>query len=228
MCGCFVEKVRVHVIEKPYVSEKLAILRDRNTPYPVFRSILEELGFLIGVEISNSLPVIEKKITTPLGVETKSVFIKNKDKIVIIPILRASIPLAWGLLKAYPEAKVGLVVAKRIEESIKKNDKGIYFDIELSYIKLPKIDNESIVIIADPMIATGSTIIRILDEIVKYNPLKIIIVGIIATPYALERISNKARDTELEFYLLAIDKELDSRGYIIPGLGDAGDRVFGS
>ncbi len=215
----------VHIVVKPYISEKLAILRDRGTPYPVFRSVLEELGFLLGVEMSNSLPVIEKKVVTPLGVEAESISIKNKDKIIIIPILRASIPLAWGLLRAYPEAKVGLVVARRIEESIKRNGKGIYFDIELSYMKLPKIDNESIVVIVDPMIATGSTIIRVLDEVLKYNPLKIIIVGVIATPYAIERILDKI--SNVEFYLLAIDKELNDKGYIVPGLGDAGDRVFG-
>ncbi len=226
MCGCLVKTEIIHLIEKPYISEKLAILRDKNTPYPVFRNVLEELGFLLGVEMSKSLPVIEKKVITPLGVEAKSVSIMNKDKIVIIPILRASIPLAWGLLKAYPEAKVGLVVAKRIEESIKKNSRGIYFDIELSYIKLPKIDNETIVVIVDPMIATGSTIIRVLDEILKYKPSKIIIVGVIATPYALERILDKTKN--VEFYLLAIDKELNDRGYIVPGLGDAGDRVFGN
>lgn len=214
------------MIEKPYISEKLAILRDKGTPYPIFRSVLEELGFLLGVEISKSLPVVEKKVITPLGVEARGTTIKDKDKIIIVPILRASIPLAWGLLKAYPEAKVGLVVAKRIEESLRKNNKGIYFDIELSYIKLPKIDKESIVVIADPMIATGSTIIRVLDEVLKYDPLKIIIVGVIATPYALERILNKTRN--IEFYLLAIDRELNDRGYIVPGLGDAGDRVFGN
>lgn len=226
MCGCLVGTENVHIVANPYINEKLTILRDRDTQYPVFRRILEELGFLLGVEMSNSLPTIEKKVTTPLGVEARGISIKNKDKIIIIPILRASIPLAWGLLRAYPEAKVGLVVAKRIEESVKRGNKGIYFDIELSYIKLPKIDNESIVVIADPMIATGSTIMRVLDEVLKYKPSKIIIVGVIATPYALERILDKT--SNVEFYLLAIDKELNNKGYILPGLGDAGDRVFGN
>ncbi len=217
---------QVHIVENPYISEKLAILRDKNTPYPVFRSILEELGFLIGVEISKSLPTIERKIITPLNVEAKGIFIKNKDRIVIIPILRASIPLAWGILKAYPEAKVGLVVARRLEETIKRDEKGILFDIELSYIKLPSIDKESIIVVVDPMIATGSTIIRVLQEIEKYDPKKIIVVGVIATPYAIERITESIG--KVEFYLLAVDKELNDKGYIVPGLGDAGDRVFGN
>ena len=220
------EAKKVHILENPYISEKLTILRDKNTPYPVFRSVLEELGFLIGVEMSKSLPVVERRITTPLNVEVKGISIMNRDRIILIPILRASIPLAWGILRAYPEAKMGLIVARRIEESIKTDEKGIRFDIELSYKKLPKIDNNSIVIIIDPMIATGSTIIRVLDEILVCNPLKIIIVGIIATPYAIDRILGKAEN--IEFYLLAVDKKLDERGYIVPGLGDAGDRVFGN
>ena len=217
---------KVHILENPYISEKLTILRDKNTPYHVFRSVLEELGFILGVEISNSLPVSEKKIITPLNVEVKGISIMNRDKIILIPILRASIPLAWGILKAYPEAKMGLIVARRIEESIRTDEKGIYFDIELSYKKLPRIDNKSIVVIIDPMIATGSTIIRVLDEILVYNPSKIIVVGIIATPYAIDRILSKAEN--IEFYLLAVDEKLDEKGYIVPGLGDAGDRVFGN
>ncbi len=220
------DKRSIHVIENPYISEKLAVLRDKNTPYPVFRSILEELGFLVGVEMSRSLPTVEKNVITPLNVETKTVFIKDKDKLVIIPILRASIPLAWGILRAYPEARMGLVVARRLEETIKRDEKGLYFDVELSYVKLPRIDERSIVVIVDPMIATGSTISRVLDEILVYNPLKIIVVGVIATPYALDRISSKANN--VEFYLLAIDSELNDKGYIVPGLGDAGDRVFGN
>ncbi len=220
------ETTKVHTLENPYINEKLTILRDKNTPYPVFRSILEELGFLIGVEMSKSLPIVEKRIITPLNVEVKGISIMNRDKIILIPILRASIPLAWGMLKAYPEAKMGLIVAKRIEESIKTDEKGIRFDIELSYKKLPRIDDDSIVVIIDPMIATGSTIIKVLDEILVYNPSKIIIVGIIATPYAINRILSRAKN--IEFYLLAIDEKLDERGYIVPGLGDAGDRVFGT
>ena len=220
------EAKKVHILENPYISEKLTILRDKNTSYPVFRSVLEELGFLIGVEMSKSLPVVEKRIITPLNVEVRGISITNRDKIILIPILRASIPLAWGMLKAYPEAKMGLIVARRIEESIKTDKKGIRFDIELSYKKLPRIDDNSIVVIIDPMIATGSTIIRALDEILIYNPSKIIIVGIIATPYAIDRILSKAGN--IEFYLLAVDEKLDERGYIVPGLGDAGDRVFGT
>ena len=216
----------VHVIDNPYLQEMLTKLRDKNTSYVDFRKILEELGYLLGVELSRSLALEEVYVETPLGVKAKGIKIKDVDNIVLIAILRASLPFIWGLLKAYPKAKLGIIVARRVEEHIKYIPEGIIFDIEISYENIPRIDENTVVIIADPMVATGSTIRKVLLEIRENKPKKVIIVSVIATNYAIKRISEVY--DKVEFYTLSIDKELDGRGYIVPGLGDAGDRSFGT
>lgn len=215
----------IHIIDKPYVQELLTILRDKNTCHSSFRRIVEELGYLLGVELSQSLSTEEIIVETPLGVKAEGIKIKDADNIVVIAILRASLPFIWGILRAYPKARLGVIVARRIEERAKTMPDGLVFDIEISYEKIPRITEDTVVIIADPMVATGSTIRVIISKIKKYEPKKIIVVSIIATEYAIKRILEVYN--KVEFYTLSIDKELDNRGYIVPGLGDAGDRSFG-
>jgi len=216
----------VHVIDNPYLQEMLTRLRDKNTSYVDFRKILEELGYLLGIELSRSLTLEEVYVETPLRVKARGIRIKDVDNIVLIAILRASLPFIWGLLKAYPKAKLGIIVARRVEEHVKYTSEGMVFDVEISYENTPYINENTVVIIADPMIATGSTIRKVLLRIRENKPKKVIIVSVIATNYAIKRISEVY--DKIEFYTLSIDKELDSRGYIIPGLGDAGDRSFGT
>ncbi len=216
----------IYLIDNPYAQNLLTIVRDKSTPYHVFRRILEELGFIVGVEISHSLPTYEVKVETPLGVKAKGLRLISDERIILMAIMRASLPFIWGLLKAYPKARLGVIVARRIEETKRFDEKGMLFDVEISYQKLPTIDNNDIVVVADPMVATGSTISRILWDVKKSKPLKVIVASIITTEHAINRI--KSVYPETIFYTLSIDNELNENGFIVPGLGDAGDRSFGT
>lgn len=140
----------------------------------------------------------------------------------LIAILRAALPLVEGFSEVFEEAPIGFVVAKRKEKS---GSESIDFDVEITYIKIPTIENR-IVIIPDPMLATSSTLITVLDKILKYGkPKRIIFCGVIASKYGINRI--KSVYPHVEIYTVAIDEKLDSHGFIVPGLGDAGDRAFG-
>ncbi len=216
----------IHLIDNPYAQNLLTIARDKDTPYHIFRKVLEDLGFIIGVEISHSLPVHEVYVETPLGVKARGLRLVNDERIILIAIMRASLPFVWGLLRAYPRARLGVVVARRIEESKRIDEKGMLFDVEISYQKLPAISSEDIVIIADPMVATGSTISRILWDVKASKPLKVIVASIITTEHAINRIRSVYPETI--FYTLSVDSKLNENGFIVPGLGDAGDRGFGT
>ncbi len=216
----------IYLINNPYAQNLLTIARDKNTPYHTFRKVLEELGFIVGVEISHSLPAYDVKVETPLGAKAKGLRLIDDEKIVLIAIMRASLPFVWGILRAYPRARLGVVVARRIEESKRVDEKGMLFDVEISYQKLPIIDSGDIVVIADPMVATGSTISRILWDVKARKPLKVIVASVITTMHAINRI--KSVYPETIFYTLSVDNELNENGFIVPGLGDAGDRGFGT
>jgi len=137
--------------------------------------------------------------------------------ILIVNVLRAAIPLVDGLLKVFPEARVGIVSAFR--------GPAPQFDISIDYIRIPKIKKDDIVLIADPMVATGSTMLRVLEELEKFGtPKRKIVACVITTDYAIDRLEKE--HSQVEIYTAAIDQKVDEHGYIIPGLGDAGDRSF--
>ena len=143
----------------------------------------------------------------------------------IINILRAAFPFVEGLLKAFPHAKQGVISARRKEEKGMKNDS---FDIEINYVKFPKITNEDVVIIADPMLATGSTLLGVMKCITEKNlkPKKLILLSVVSAKTGIDRI--KKAYPNITIVTISIDSTLNSDGYIIPGLGDAGDRAFGT
>ncbi|MCX8184714.1 MAG: uracil phosphoribosyltransferase [Sulfolobales archaeon] len=219
---------RVKVVDHPYAQAILTILRDRRISQIEFRKGLVRLGRVIGFEMVKELEIEECEVETPLGVRTRGVRLKDLDRVVIITILRAAWPLTEGLVKIFFNARQGVIVAKRIEE---KGMRNYEFDVDIAYIKIPVIDSENIVILSDVMVATGSTADRALREIVKHGRAKkYFLTSVITTPIALSRLSKVSEELgiNLTIYSVAIDPEVNDRGYIVPGLGDAGDRAFGS
>ncbi|NJE09742.1 uracil phosphoribosyltransferase [Thermococcus sp. MAR1] len=204
--------------DSPFIMEILTELRDERTGPIAFRKGLVKLGRYMAYELTKTMETETVPIKTPLE-ETVGTIVKDRRNVVIITVLRAAIPLMEGLIKVLDHARVGIVSASR--------GKAPKFEIEMKYVKVPQIKPEDTVIIADPMIATGSTLIRVLEEVKKYGKAKrYVIVGVLAAPEGISRI--KEAHPEVEMFVAAIDRELNDHGYILPGLGDAGDRAFGA
>jgi len=181
-----------------------------------FRYNLERISQLLAYEVSKHFAYNEAQIETPLG-EKKSV--QLSENIVVSSILRAGLPMHQGVLNMFDRAENSFISAYR------KHHKSGQFEIKLEYISSPSIDGK-ILLICDPMIATGASIIATLEEIARFgNPQKIIILGIIASKAGIDAIKN-AND-EIDIFIGDIDEELTAKGYIVPGLGDAGDLAFG-
>ncbi len=215
---------RVKIVTHPLAQAVLTELRDKRTGQVEFRKGLVRIGRLVAYRITEDLDTEEVWVETPLGVKAKGIRIPDIDRIVIVQILRASMPFVEGMLKVFPAARMGVISARRVEEKGMSDDKK--FEIEVRYIKLPKITSNDIVVIADPMFATGSTALRAIDIVKKHgNPKRIILATIISTRIAIERALQA--DPRVVIYTVAIDPKLNEKGYIVPGLGDAGDRAFG-
>lgn len=211
-------KPKVTVAKHPMILEQLTLARDKNSTQVVFRKAIYRLGRLLAYEFLRTMDTEEFEVETPLKKAT-GYKIKGNDKIVIILVLRAAIPFVEGMYKMLPLARTGIVSAWR--------GKPPDFPIEVSYVKIPTINKEDIVIIADPMLATGHTLLRVADKVMeKGKPRRLVFFSVIATKEGIEYIARKY--PKAEFYTCAIDPELNDHGYIVPGLGDAGDRAFGS
>lgn len=212
------------LLSTPLSLHILTQLRNKDTDQINFRKGLVRLGRLIGYEIANTMDYEIVEVETPLGVKAKGVKIYDMENVVIINILRAATPLVEGLLKAFPAARQGVITARRKEFTSSEPPKEM--EVEISYEKIPKIkENVDNVIISDPMVATGSTMLKVIERIVKNNPKRIYIASVIASEYGLRRILEKYPN--IYFFTISIDPELNNSGYIVPGLGDAGDRAFG-
>ena len=216
---------RIRVVNHPYAQAVLTKLRDRRTGQIDFRKGLVRLGRVLGLELVKEFEVKEVTVETPLG-PAKGVAIPGMDNVVIITILRAAMPLTEGLIKVFPAARQGVISARRVEE--KGMGPGYEFEIEITYVKIPEIKHEDTVIIADPMLATGSTMVSIMDEVLKRGRAKrYFIASVISTPVGIAKVLKKFRNVDLKIYTVAIDEVINEMGYIVPGLGDAGDRAFG-
>ncbi len=213
---------KIHVIDHPLAQSILTSLRDKNTDQITFRKGVVKVGRLMGYEIIRSMTHEEVIVETPLGVKARGIRIPDLDSIVIVNILRAAMPLVEGLLKAFPLARQGVMAVQRIEEKEGiENIKAVKY-----FAKMPVIAQDNTVIIADPMLATGSTIIEAIKEVRKAgSPKRLLVTSIISCEYGIKRVLEY--DRKIELFTLAVDKELNSKGYIVPGLGDAGDRSFG-
>jgi uracil phosphoribosyltransferase len=221
------EKYRknVRIVSHPLAQAILTTLRDRNTGQIEFRKGMVKLGRLIALRIVEDFETKPRKVVTPLGVEHEGIEIEGINDVVIIQVLRASMPLVEGLIKILPSARMGVISARRVEEKGMSQEKE--FDIEVKYVKIPKITEKDNLIIADPMFATGSTILAVLHHLEKvdFRARRKILATVISTPIAIERVLSRYPD--LLIYTVAIDPYLNEKGYIVPGLGDAGDRSFG-
>jgi uracil phosphoribosyltransferase len=201
----------------------LSHLRAKETEQVSFRKGLVKLGRICGYEIIDGLMETEYvSITTPLA-ETTGERVKGLDDVVIVNILRAATPFVEGLLKAFPRAKQGVISAGRDEEAGMNEDGE--FPITIDYVKLPDIREQDTVILADPMLATGSTMVSVIEEVLSNgNPERLIVLSAVSAPPGLVRV-NEAYP-EVDILTVSIDERLDDDGFIVPGLGDAGDRAF--
>ncbi|ACI60045.1 uracil phosphoribosyltransferase [Ureaplasma urealyticum] len=203
------------IINHPLIKDKLTRMRKVSTVSTVFRTNLEELTQLMVYEATKDLELNEIEIETPVVKNAKGYKLKNK--ICLIPILRAGIGMVDGVKSLIPTATIGHIGLYRNEETLKPVE---YFK------KFPKNISESDVIILDPMLATGGSVVEAVNIIKKYNPKSIKFVCIVAAPEGLEYVQKIHPDVDV--YIAALDDKLNENGYITPGLGDAGDRIFGT
>ncbi len=206
---------KLHVIDHPLIQHKLTHVRDINTGTKEFRELVDEIATLMAFEITRDLPLKEIEIETPVT-KTKSKVLSGK-KIGVIPILRAGIGMVDGILKLIPTAKVGHIGLYRDPETLKPVE---------YYVKLPSDVEERDFIIVDPMLATGGSAVEAINALKKRGAKNIKFMCLIAAPEGVEAVQ-KAHD-DVDIYTAALDERLDDKGYIIPGLGDAGDRLFGT
>jgi|SRR5579884_1209282 uracil phosphoribosyltransferase len=213
---------KVHVIEHPLAQAILTQLRDKKTDQITFRKGVVKAGRLMGYEIIRTMPVRKTKVTTPLNVQADGIVIPDLENIVIVNVLRAAMPLVEGLLKAFPLARQGVMAIQRVEDK-----PGLQNIRAVRYFgKIPALKNEDTVIVADPMLATGSTLAEVIGEVQNFGrPKRTIITSIISCDYGINRVLKSY--PRVEIFTLAVDHKLNEHGYIVPGLGDAGDRSFG-
>ena len=214
-----------HVITHALAKHTLSELRSSDTDQVAFRNGLIELGRLCGFEIIDGMMDTEYvSITTPLA-ETTGEVVKGLENVVIVNVLRAATPFVEGLVEAFPRARQGVISAGR-DEAAGMDEDGT-FPITVDYVKLPDIDEEDTVIVADPMLATGSTIVAVLEEVLETgSPERLVVLSAVSAPPGLVRVEESF--PEADVLTVSIDERLDEDGYIVPGVGDAGDRAFGT
>ncbi|MFK7962371.1 MAG: uracil phosphoribosyltransferase [Burkholderiaceae bacterium] len=206
---------QVHVIEHPLVQHKLTLIREVSRSTKSFRELVNELSALLAYEVTRDMPMHEVQIETPLEPMTSRLI--DGKKIVFVSIMRAGSGILDGMLDVIPGARVGHVGLYRDPKTL--------VAIEY-YFKLPQDMAERDVIIVDPMLATGNTAVAAIDRVKEVTPKSIRYVCLVASPQGLDNLTNQHPDVTV--YTASIDRELDEHGYIRPGLGDAGDRLFGT
>ena len=206
---------KVHVLDHPLLQHKLTILRDERTGVKEFREIVSEIAALECYEATRDLPLEEVEVKTPVATGTFR-HLAGK-KLAIVPILRAGLGMVDGILNLIPSAKVGHIGLYRDPETHKPVE---------YYCKMPSDIAERDVIILDPMLATGGSASAAIQFIKNYGVKHIKLMNIIAAPEGIERVHHDHPDVDI--YCAALDEKLNDHGYIVPGLGDAGDRIFGT
>lgn len=206
---------KVKVIDHPLVQHKLTMLRDKNTGPKEFRELVEEIAMLMAYEITRDFPLEEVEIETPLA-KTKGKVISGK-KVGLVPILRAGLGMVNGVLRLIPTAKVGHIGLYR--------DPATLQPVEY-YGKLPADVSERDLILLDPMLATGGSAVAAINFLKKKGARSVKFMCLVATQEGIQRIHQPHPDVEI--YTAAIDPEMNDHAYIVPGLGDAGDRLFGT
>ena len=206
---------KVHILDHPLLQHKLSILRDENTGVKDFREVVSEIATLMCYEATRDLPLEEVEIKTPITT-AKFKMIAGK-KLAIVPVLRAGLGMVDGILTLIPSVKVGHIGLYRDPDTLEPVE---------YYCKMPTDIAERDVIILDPMLATGGSASAAIQFIKNYDVKHIKLMNIIAAPEGVERVRKDHPDVEI--YCAALDEKLNDHGYIVPGLGDAGDRIFGT
>lgn len=206
---------KVVIMDHPLLAHKLSILRDENTPTLQFRALINEISMLMIYEATRDLETEDIDIKTPCGI-AKCKHLAGR-KLAFVPILRAGIGMLDGALELIPSARVGHIGLYRDEETLEPHE---------YYCKLPHDIEEREVFVVDPMLATGGSACDAIRQIKLRRPKKISFLCTVAAPVGLEKL--KAEHPDVDIYCAALDEKLNDKGYIVPGLGDAGDRIFGT
>jgi uracil phosphoribosyltransferase len=206
---------RLTVVDHPLVQHKLGMLRDTETPTQVFRQLVNELTLLLTYEATKELATEEVEISTPL--ERTTVPRISGKKVAVCPILRAGVGMLDGVLSLISGARVGFIGLYRNEETLEPVE---------YYVKLPQDIAERDVILLDPMLATGNSTAAAIETVKNAGAQSIRLIAVIAAPEGIERLHSAHADVHV--VVAAVDRQLDERGYIVPGLGDAGDRLYGT
>ena len=206
---------KVYVFDHPLIQHKLTFVRKKETGTKEFRELVDEIATLMAYEATRDLPLEEIEIETPVA-KTKAKVLSGK-KIGIVPILRAGIGMVDGILRLIPAAKVGHIGLYRDPETLKPVE---------YYVKLPADVPERDFIVVDPMLATGGSAVAAIDALKKRGAKHITFMCLIAAPEGLEVLQKAHPDVNI--YIAALDEKLNEQAYIVPGLGDAGDRLFGT
>ena len=206
---------KIIIMDHPLIQHKLSILRDENTSTKEFRDLVNEIAMLMIYDATRDLPLHDKDVQTPCGIaHCKEI---AGRKLAFVPILRAGLGMVEGALMLVPSARIGHIGLYRDEETLQPVE---------YYCKLPKDIEERDVFVVDPMLATGGSAIDAISQIKKRNPRSIKFLCIIAAPEGLEAL--KEAHPDVDIFAAGMDERLNENGYIVPGLGDAGDRIFGT
>ena len=205
----------VHVIDHPLIQHKLAVLRNKETPVKEFRELINEISGLMCYEATRNLPTVEVEVETPL-MTAKCRMLAGK-KLAIVPILRAGLGMVDAMVDLIPSAKIGHIGLYRDPETHKPVE---------YYCKLPEDIGNRQVFVVDPMLATGGSAVAAIDFLKQHGCRNIIMMNILGCPEGVAAV--QAAHPDVEIYLAAMDEKLNDHAYILPGLGDAGDRIFGT
>ena len=205
----------VHVLDHPLIHHKLAVLRNKETPVKEFRELVSEIAGLMCYEATRNLPTQEVMVETPITT-AKCRMLAGK-KLAIVPVLRAGLGMVDSMVDLIPSAKIGHIGLYRDPET--------HMPVEY-YCKLPEDIGNRVVFVVDPMLATGGSAVAAIDFLKKHGCKNIIMMNIIGCPEGIKTVTEAHPDVEL--YLAACDEKLNDHAYIVPGLGDAGDRIFGT
>lgn len=206
---------KFQVISHPLIQHKLSILRREDTSTKDFRELVNEIAMLMGYEVSRDLPLEEVEIQTPITKTTQKQL--SGKKLAIVPILRAGIGMVDGLLSLVPAAKVGHIGMYRDEETLEPVE---------YLVKLPEDIDQRQIFVVDPMLATGGSAILAVNSLKKRGAANIKFVCLVAAPEGVKKLQEAHSD--IDIYTASLDEKLNEHGYIVPGLGDAGDRLFGT
>ena len=208
------EAKNLHVVDGPLARQKLKVLRDENTRTPEFRQAMKELALIVVAEATHSMPTNTVRVRTPLAdTEVEEI----AGPVCLVPVLRAGLGMLEGALALLPDATVGFMGLQRDEETAEPVE---------YYVNLPRNLQEYLVLVLDPMLATGGSLSATLDKLKEYGARWISCLHAVAAAPGVERVTGEHPDAS--FYTAAVDPELDERAFIVPGLGDAGDRLYGT